>query len=439
MDLASSLYTENSKIILAVSGGIDSMVMLDLLCKSKLNIVVAHCNFTLRKESKDEELFVKATCDKLSIPFHSRSFNTEKEAKKMGSSIQETARKLRYKWFEELRNKLGFDLIATAHHLNDNIETVLYNLVKGTGIKGLKGIPMKNKHVIRPMLKLSRAEIENYANQNSIKWIEDSSNSVDKYSRNLLRLNVINELKKINPSLEKTFTEHFSRFENLDFFNKSAQQRLEKDLVRIIGNEQHLHSRKLAKLVGKETFLFNWLSPKGFTLDQINNISKSLLTDESGKQFLSKTYRLIKDRFHLLLVSLDEDYSSKIVIEKIPSKVMLGNRKLHFYTKPITKTSINKSLSRAYFDLDKIQFPMVLRRWKEGDYFYPFGLYSDKGKAKKKKLSKFFKDQKLSLIEKEKAWVLESNRKILWIVNHRTDDRYKVTESTKNILELNLV
>lgn len=432
-------YNKTINLIIAVSGGIDSMVLLHKCMQtSNINAVVAHCNYNLRPESNTDADFVKAFCQQHNIPFYCKAFNTKTISQQQKLSIQETARNLRYQWFETLRQELNFDYIATAHHLNDNIETVLFNLVKGTGIKGLRGLPQTNQNVIRPLLSYTKLQLSKYANKNKLNWITDQSNFQDKYSRNKIRLNVINELKTINPSLEKTFQQHFKRFTEIETFINSAQSQLEKNFVKKQNEQWHIATRKLNQFKGKHTFLFNLLSPLGFTPTQINNILTNLTQTESGKQFLSNTHRIIKDRNELIITKLSNEQTSKIVIEKLPVKIKLNNKKLQAYLKPVNKIAIKQTNQTAYLNADKLEFPLVLRKWQQGDYFYPFGMYSENGKAKKKKVSKFFKDQKLSLLQKEQVWILESNQKIVWIVGYRTDDRFKVTPKTKQVAEITI-
>lgn len=438
------LFYNKNKIIVAVSGGLDSMVLLQFLQQLDIDIVVAHCNFKLRNEESDaDEVFVKESVSALKnarVQIETISFETEKYAQEHKISIQEAARDLRYEWFEVLRKKHQADWIATAHHLNDNTETLIYNLTKGTGIKGLRGMLPKNGKIIRPLLEISRNEIEQFAQENNIAFREDSSNSSLKYKRNFIRNKVVPDLETINPNFEKTQRNHFQRFLDIELFYTEMVAKYKKELFEKKNDDYFLSILKLQKIKGYKTLLFEMLNTYGFNFNQVEDILESLNHTES-KVIYAEQYRVLKTRKHLVLSDLSIEKQNFFEINEKTTAVKLPNNELlQIHVKPFEKlTKMSSKAHYAYLDMDLLVFPLVLRRWKEGDYFYPFGMYSPAGKAKKKKLKKYFADIKFSLIEKENTWILASGDKIVSILNQRIDDRFKVTENTKKVFQVKFV
>ena len=437
------LFFNKNKLILAISGGIDSMVLLDLMAKIDIEIIVAHCNFQLRGEeaNKDQKL-VKTIAKKYNFEFHTINFDTEKYAKENKLSIEEAARDLRYDWFEKLRKKLKANLIVTAHHLGDNTETLLFNITKGTGIKGLRGMLPKRDKIIRPMLEISREEIEIYAKENNIEYREDSSNNSLKHTRNLIRKNIVPELKKINANFNKTQINHFERFREIELFYTDILEKIKKELLEEKKGNFYISILKLKKYKGYKTLLFEILKDYNFSNLQVSDILLQIenTNNNVGKTYFSKTFRIIKDRKHLILTNLQKEEQNIFDIPKNKTKIVLPNKEIiRIHIKPISKLTKMSSKSHfAYLDFDKLEFPLILRHWQDGDYFYPFGMYRN-GKAKKKKLKKYFNDIKISIAEKENTWILMSGNKIVWLVNHRIDDRFKVTEKTKNVYQLKFI
>jgi len=423
-------FLNESKLIIAISGGIDSVVLAHL-CKSlNLNFSLAHCNFNLREEesNKDEE-FVLELAEQLDVEIFIQNFNTKVYAKENKRSIQMAARELRYDWFAELAEQLQFDYILTAHHADDNLETFLINFTRGTGLNGLTGIPMINENIVRPLLPFSRAAIEAYANDKNIKWREDSSNSSRKYLRNKLRLEVVPILKEINPQLLDSFQ---NTIENLNDTADIVEESLYKFSKRAIFNKTNdtitYKISEFKNIKSPKAYLFEMFKEYGFT--QWNDIV-DLLDAESGKQVLSNSHRLIKHREHIILTDLchsEQSEESFIITEDDKSiELPLGILSIEdiadiHYTSTIV----------VYLDKDKLNFPLELRTWKEGDHFYPLGM---KGK---KKISKYLKDEKMSLVDKENTWLLTSNDDVLWVVGKRADNRFKVTDETNNILKIEL-
>ncbi|MEW5675576.1 tRNA lysidine(34) synthetase TilS [Flavobacterium enshiense] len=422
-----SFLTEK-KLLLAVSGGIDSMVLLHLLKQLHFDISVAHCNFNLRgEESDDDENFVKSLCNDLNIKLFVNHFKTEEYTNSNKQSIQVSARELRYDWFNELLQQENFDYLLTAHHLDDSLETFLINFTRGTGLEGLTGIPQQNDRIVRPLLVFSRLEIENYAKENNIQWREDSSNASDKYLRNKLRHDIVPILKEMNPNFLNSFQQ---TLENLQQANSMVgdASRIEYDkVVKNIGLQKQINLKELMLLPNYQAYLYQWLKPFGFTAwDDIYD----LVDAQSGKQIFSEKYRLLKDREVLILeeLSANENDSHQIaenqteIKHPIPVKIS--------YVTNVTDAGSSETI---FVDKDSLKFPLVFRKWRQGDYFYPFGMDG------KKKVSKYFKDEKFSLIDKENAWLLCSGEEIVWIVGKRADRRYSVTKTTQTIIKFELM
>ncbi len=423
-------FLKNEKLLVACSGGLDSVVLTHLLAKSGYDISLAHCNFSLRgHESDTDSKFVIQLSKKLTIPVYTETFETEKFANDEGLSIQMAARTLRYQWFKELSNQLNFKYILTAHHLDDDLETFLINFSRGTGLKGLSGIPQINDIIIRPLLEFSREEILAFAERQNLNWREDSSNYSNKYLRNTLRLDVIPKWKETTPALlqnYKTTREHLN-----------SSQLLIEDYVSLIlsytveetETGYQFSISKLKKLPNLKALLYELFSPFGFT--SWNDVLQ-LLDAQPGKRVVSETHILLKDRDYLILEAtasaIAESEQQEILISKgtkfIDSPVKLFFEKVTQLEEATPET--------VYVDHDLIKFPLILRKWNEGDVFHPFGMTG------KKKLSKFFKDEKLSLLAKKKIWLLVCDNKIVWVVGLRADNRFKVTSKTNNILKIQL-
>ncbi len=421
-------FLKDKKILLAISGGVDSVVLADLFYKSDFNFAFAHCNFRLRgSESDKDEIFVKEIAKKMGIACFVIHFDTKKYAEDNNISIQMAARDLRYNWFEEISIKNKFDYIATAHHADDNLETFLINLTRGTGLDGLTGIPNINNNIVRPLLPFSRNEIENYAKINNLNWREDSSNSEIKYLRNKLRHDVIPTLKELNPALLSSFSQTIDHLKGARQIIDDRIEDIQKDIVENKEEIIRFDIQKLKKLKNLRAYLFELLKNYGFT--EWNDIT-DLISSQSGKQVFSKTHRLLKDRDFLIL-SRGKEEAIRLYNNEIEN-----NQELKIKTEEIKKKDLgdfkNSDKNNIYVDKDLLKLPLHVRRWKNGDYFYPIGM---KGR---KKLSKYFKDEKLSLIEKENIWLLCSNNDIIWVVGKRADERFKITDKTKKILKIEI-
>jgi tRNA(Ile)-lysidine synthase len=421
-------FLKESKILIAISGGIDSVVLTHLCNQLELNISLAHCNFNLRGDESDaDENFVIDLSEDLNLEVFAQRFDTEKYALDNKRSIQMAARELRYSWFTELSEQLNFDYILTAHHADDNLETFLINFTRGTGLEGLTGIPEINGKFVRPLLLFSNDEIKAYAKENDIKWRDDSSNKSVKYLRNKLRHEVAPILKEINPSLLQSFQ---STLENLKgasaIVKESVDSFLNNTIESISETEVRFKISEFKKLENPKPYLFESLKEFGFTAW---NDVVDLLDAETGKQVFSGTHRLIKNRDYLLLSPIEPVDYGEIVISKDDNKKETPFGVLYFEE---VETISDNEANIIYVDKDKLQFPLKLRKKREGDIFYPFGM------AGKKKLSKYFKDEKYSLLDKEQSWLLCSGEAIVWVINERADNRFKVTESTIQILKITL-
>ncbi|MDG1778995.1 MAG: tRNA lysidine(34) synthetase TilS [Flavobacteriaceae bacterium] len=420
----------NQKILLAVSGGLDSMVLVDLCLKSALDISIAHCNFKLRAEESDaEERFVLAFAKNHNLTVFSKQFDTNEFVENSKLSIQMAARQLRYDFFKQLRTQHHFDTILTAHHADDNLETFFINLSRGSGIDGLVGIPEKNEHIIRPLLTFSRAQILTYAKANAVKWCTDSSNADVKYQRNHLRHKLIPQLRAIYPSIMgalNTTQRHLRASQNL--LNNHIKQ-VEQQIIETSNSEEVYYSIfELKKLHTLKDYMHPLFHQYGFTdYDELFN----LIDAQSGKQIHSETHTILKNRTSLILTKKKSNKKIHLIIENEDASVELNQYGVVLQLQSASKLE-DSTPQILFLDMDKIEFPLVLRSWDKGDFFYPSGM------SGKKKLSKYFKDEKLSLIQKSKVLLLCSNNAIVWVVGMRSDARFLATSKSKRILKINL-
>ncbi len=422
-------FLKGKKLLLATSGGLDSMVMAHLFNALDYEFALAHCNFQLRGlESFGDQKFVQDFADANNIPVFITQFDTQTFANVYKFSTQVAARELRYNWFYELLETENYDYILTAHHSDDNIETFLIHLVRGSGLDGFTGIPAQNELVIRPLLAFSRAEISNYASANAVLWREDSSNSSDKYLRNKIRHDLVPILKELNLNF-------LTSFQNTQKYLKEAQAMVEDATIMIyqqvateIENEIHFDIEKLTKLPNYKSYLYQWLKEFGFSAwDDIYD----LVTSQSGKQVFSGEFRLLKDRHFLILSPMNEiDATEEYFIDENQKEVNLPI-KLSFCNKDYKPNTDN---SIIFVDGDKLKYPLVLKRYEKGAVFQPFGMNGNS-----KKVSKLFKDEKLSLLQKENSWILYSDNEIVWVVGIRQDERFKIENTTINSLQIALL
>lgn len=420
-----------SKLLIAISGGLDSVVLTCLCKELGLDIALAHCNFKLRgMESDNDENFVMDLGDQLDLEVFVQYFDTKMYAETEKISIQMAARELRYDWFNGLAQNLNFDYILTAHHADDNLETFLINLSRGSGLSGLTGIPELNDNIVRPLLPFSRSQLEAYANDNQIKWQEDSSNATDNYLRNKLRHHIIPQLKDIAPELLSSFNKTISNLnDTADIVDESLNAVAKRAIVDIDERQIRFKISEFEKVNNSKAYLFEMFKEYGFTeWDDVVNLLKA----QTGKQVFSKTHRLLKDRKHLILTSID--YSEGGTTEEPIFSINDNDKVIEMPSAALSFEDVSSydknSKTSIYLDKDKLNYPLQCRKWKKGDVFCPIGMRG------KKKLSKYFKDEKLSLVDKENTWLLTSNEEIVWVAGMRADDRFKATDGTKHILKV---
>ncbi|HHS95549.1 MAG TPA: tRNA lysidine(34) synthetase TilS, partial [Phaeodactylibacter sp.] len=366
---------DKDQCVLAVSGGVDSVVLCHLFHLCGYSFGIAHCNYMLRGEASFEDQdFVQQLAKKYGVPFHLKGFVVKKIAEERKMSIQLAARKLRKKWFIYLQNNYGYDRIVTAHHLNDRIETFLYNFTKGTGIRGLRSIEAKNGDTIRPLLFATKADIIVFAKKHNLSFREDASNAETKYMRNKIRHNVVPALKEINPQLEKTALNTFQHLEDTERIFLWAIQQLRDKALRTDGENDIIDLAFVQNSIAPTTLLHELISPYGFTTDQVHNILKKN-TQSSGRQFLSTEYRLLQNRDTLIISKIDDNPKDETyTIEEGDREVTLGNYILHcFTTRNFPKTFSNDNRT-VWLDESKLKFPLSIRHWQPGDYFYPLGM-----------------------------------------------------------------
>ena len=415
----------DQKILVACSGGLDSIVLLHLLQKIGLTLGVAHCNFKLRGDHSDADLsFVETIAGNLGVPVFTTVFDTKTYAKTQGISTQVAARELRYEWFYSTARANGYDRIATGHHADDDLETFFINLSRVTGLRGLTGIASNTEQLIRPLLPFSRAQIMQFAKKEGLFWREDSSNSTRDYLRNKLRLDVIPAFKGVNKTVLQNFKQTQQHLKESQALLEDYITLVTKLVVSHTDAGYEIDSKQLQALPNTNTLLFELLYPYGFT--DFKAIA-SILESEVGKKVLSKQYVLHKDRNHLVLTTREQVVDSRVYCIDAKQQSCTIPIKLNF-TK-VAQVGEHEPHS-LYVDAAKLTYPLKVRAWRLDDVFHPFGM---KGK---KKLTKFFKDEKLSLLSKNSVWVLESGDEIVWVIGLRPDDRYKVTSATKEVLKI---
>jgi tRNA(Ile)-lysidine synthase len=475
-----NLFLQKDKLLLAVSGGVDSVVLCELCKQAGYDFSIAHCNFKLRdEESERDQEFVQSLAKKYDVSFFVKEFDTAVYADKKRISIQEAARELRYAWFAELVNSEWSIVngqwsivnsepvsthrspltahrtphsayLLTAHHADDNAETILMNFTRGTGLHGLTGIPVSSGHIRRPLLVFSKQELVDFAKENGLEYVEDSSNQSSKYTRNLFRNEIIPAISKVYPQVKENLQNNIARFKEIEKLYQLGVGEIKRKLCKQKGNEVYIPVKQLMAYQNR-ALIYEIISPYGFSEKQVEEVIK-LAQSDSGKYIDSSNddFRIIKHRHWFIISPVQPIESENIIIKENEKNIQFSSGTLQFETTindprtpgtshsaPHTPHSAlhtpHSALNLACLDAKDIQFPLLLRKWKTGDYFYPLGM------RKKKKLSRFFIDQKLSKTNKEKVWVIEMNKRIIWVVGYRIDDRFKLTDTTKAILKISFI
>ena len=429
--LKEKLFSAADRLILAVSGGLDSVVLLDLLSRAGYGLVVAHCNFGLRgEESLRDEAFVRQQAASYGREVLVRHFDTAGYAASHRVSVQVAARELRYAWFSEVAAATGCRYVVTAHHQDDNIETLLMNFFKGTGIAGLRAMLPRQGIVVRPLLFASREAIRAYALERGLSWVEDSSNVSDKYTRNYFRHQVIPLVAQAYPGVLDNLADNVDRFREIEVIYRQAIDGQKKKLLEYRGNEVHIPVLKLLQSEALGTLLYEILSPYGFSPQQAE-ACRELLASPSGRYIVSATHRVLKNRRFLIITPLETTEATHVLLEAADTTVAFADGVLRLQRLAAERVGgLDQGPRVALLDASAVRFPLLLRPWKTGDYFYPLGM------RKKKKLSRFFIDNKLSVVQKEKVWVVEMDKKIVWVVGLRIDDRCRLGAGTKEVLRI---
>ena len=418
------LCTPNDSILVGLSGGVDSVVLSYLLYKFSYKIGIAHCNFDLRIDSKKDQHFARMIAEAWNAPFYQTTFATKVYAKQHKLGIQEAARNLRYDWFKEIMKIHDYKLLATAHHFDDQIETVFINMSRGTGITGLGGMKPKRNHLIRPLLSVSKEEIETYARKIKLPYREDASNRSNKYRRNFFRNKIIPKIQKKIPGFKKRMGDNILIWQKsarlLDGFFKEQLNQIKKSQ----DGSQILETEKIEASL-KQMIFFEWLYPFGFNYTQTTLIGDILKKNESGRKFYSKSHKVIVDRKKIILTARIEAEIQQVEIQKEQSVVDLPDGSLEIKLMAFSQQKFPQSTRIEYIDATLLTFPLLIRKWKSGDQFFPFGM-----QGKSQKIKKYFTNEKMSLHEKEAQWLLTTSNEIVWVVGRRLDHRFRINKNT---------
>ena len=428
-----ALFSHDDKILLTVSGGVDSMVMLALFVEAGYNIGVAHCNFLLRgAESDEDEATVTAEAAKYGVPFYNKRFDTQAEMERTGESMEMAARRLRYEWFEQLCEEHGYTTIAIAHHIDDSIETFFINLLRGTGLRGLTGITRQRGNIVRPLLFAERKEILEYAVAHKIPYREDSSNRSTKYLRNKIRLGLLPMIREINPRFTSIMRGNLYRLSDAQRFIEAGIAKIKEQVLESCNGIDRIHTSLIEPHFPQEFVIYEILnSVYGFKGDVVDELYKALVSGSSGKRFYAREHMACIDRSDIVISAIADDDPCQTLVEREAIRSYCGNSVLYYEHTDIDNVSdYNAPQEIAYLDEQKLSYPLTLRRWQEGDSFIPFGMMG------RKKVSDFLTDRKMSVVEKSRQFVLVSGEDIVWVVGCRIDDRYRGTNRTEDILKI---
>lgn len=427
------LFSHDDKILLAVSGGVDSMVMLSVFVRLNYNIGVAHCNFHLRGEESDGDTeMVLNECERMGVPCHIQHFDTEAEMERTGDSMEMAARRLRYEWFNELCRNEGYKVIAVAHHTNDSIETFFINLLRGTGLRGLTGINRQYGKVVRPLLYASRKDILEYAKQNHIPYREDSSNLSKKYLRNKIRLGLLPMLQEINPRFTALMRGNIYRLNDAQRFIDIAIDRIREVALHSENGIDTIDISAIDNGYPRDFIIYELLnSSYGFKGDVVEELNKALKRGTTDRRFYSRDYVAYLDRGNIMITPIEEEDDCEVLVEREDIRSYCGNAVLYYEHTDIDNVNEYRLPSDvALIDEEKLQYPLRLRRWREGDSFIPFGM------AGRKKVGDYLTDQKVPIVERKRQFVLLSGEDIVWVVGRRSDERFRVNNKTENILKI---
>ncbi len=427
------LLTPDDRVLLTVSGGVDSMVMLRLFTQSGYRVGVAHCNFQLRgQESDDDEVLVAEEAARLGVPCCNRRFDTQAEMERTGESMEMAARRLRYAWFEELCREQGYTAVAVAHHADDSIETFFINLLRGTGLRGLTGISTQVGRIVRPLLFASRKEILEYAVANKIPFREDSSNRSTKYLRNKIRLGLIPRIREISPKFTALMQRNIGRLTEAQQFIDHGIERIRREAVTTCEGTEIIHLERIDPAFPRGFVIYELLgSAYGFKGDVIDALCRALDQQATGRRFYSREHVAYVDRGTIAVAPIPDDDACSTTVEYGAARSYCGNSVLYYeYADIDAIKEFGVPEQIAQVDADKLHYPLTLRRWQEGDWFVPFGMTG------RKKVSDFLTDAKVSAAEKQRQFVLLSDEEIVWLVGRRIDDRFRLSESTENVLRI---
>ncbi|MBR4844548.1 MAG: tRNA lysidine(34) synthetase TilS [Alistipes sp.] len=427
------LFTHDDKILLTVSGGVDSMVMMALTAAAGYKFGVAHCNFQLRgKESDEDELLVEHEAKRLGVEFYNKRFDTVGEMERTGESMEMAARRLRYAWFRELCDEHGYNAIAIAHHSNDSIETFFINMLRGTGLRGLTGITTQVGRLVRPMMFATRKDIHDYAVAHRIPFREDSSNRSTKYLRNKVRIGLVPMLKEINPQFTTIMRRNIARLSQAQDFINSAMDIVKGESLEHNGDIHTLRVGKIRPTLPRNYVIYEILNSEyGFKGDVVDALCHALDADATGRRFYSREWVAVVDRGDVVIAKITDEDSCETIVEKGVARSYIGGSVLYYeYCNIDFIDTLDQGDNVALLDADKLKFPLRVRRWQEGDWFVPFGM------SGRKKLSDYLIDKKVSMAEKSRQFVLLSGDDIVWVVGRRLDDRYAITRKTENVLKV---